>query len=129
MNLLFSDSVKAEEWAKFLHTKNKVYTNFEEVRTEIENETDRMSGTNKVIFLDKINEHVESVKCSHSSEFSNAIFKEIFRRNSRLADGCIRDKSHRCQPPRSKMREISIKNEGELTKMREVLRKCKSRPF
>ena len=27
------------------------------------------------------------------------------------------------------MREISIKNEGELTKMREVLRKCKSQPF
>lgn len=23
--------IKAEEWAKFLHTKNKVYTNFDEV--------------------------------------------------------------------------------------------------
>lgn len=43
------DAIKAEEWAKFLHTKNKVYTDFNEVRQEIENETDRMSGTNKVI--------------------------------------------------------------------------------
>lgn len=41
-----------DEWAKFLHTKNKIYTDFGEVRTEIENETDRMGGTNKVKYLD-----------------------------------------------------------------------------
>ena len=34
---------------------------------------------------------------------------------------------HKCQPPRSKMREISLKNEREWTKMREIMRKCKSR--
>ncbi|BFZ10383.1 hypothetical protein BsWGS_13421 [Bradybaena similaris] len=39
----------AQEWAKFLHTKNKIYTDFKEVCKEIENETDRMSGTNKGI--------------------------------------------------------------------------------
>ncbi|XP_074603228.1 dynamin related protein 1 isoform X2 [Brevipalpus obovatus] len=38
-----------EEWAKFLHTKNKVYTDFDEVRREIEAETERMSGNNKGI--------------------------------------------------------------------------------
>ncbi|RWS03366.1 dynamin-1-like protein [Dinothrombium tinctorium] len=38
-----------DEWAKFLHTKNKVYTDFDVVRREIEAETDRMSGTNKGI--------------------------------------------------------------------------------
>jgi len=44
----FVDAIKVDEWAKFLHTKNKIYTDFGEVRTEIENETDRMGGTNKV---------------------------------------------------------------------------------
>lgn len=42
------DAIKVDEWAKFLHTKNKIYTDFGEVRAEIENETDRMGGTNKV---------------------------------------------------------------------------------
>ncbi|CAG5134974.1 unnamed protein product [Candidula unifasciata] len=47
-------TVAAEEWAKFLHTKNKIYTDFKEVRREIENETDRMSGTNKGICSEPI---------------------------------------------------------------------------
>ncbi|RWS20391.1 dynamin-1-like protein isoform X4, partial [Leptotrombidium deliense] len=38
-----------DEWAKFLHTKNKVYTDFNKVRKEIESETDRLSGSNKGI--------------------------------------------------------------------------------
>ncbi|KAK8776054.1 hypothetical protein V5799_030606, partial [Amblyomma americanum] len=40
-------TLQLEEWAKFLHTKNKIYTDFDAVREEIEAETDRMSGTNK----------------------------------------------------------------------------------
>lgn len=44
-----------EEWAKFLHTKNKVYADFEEVRREIESETERMTGTNKGISPEPIN--------------------------------------------------------------------------
>ncbi|XP_025107859.1 dynamin-1-like protein [Pomacea canaliculata] len=47
--------IPAEEWAKFLHTKEKVYSDFEEVRREIERETERMSGTNKGICLEPIN--------------------------------------------------------------------------
>ncbi|RUS80640.1 hypothetical protein EGW08_011590 [Elysia chlorotica] len=43
-----------QEWAKFLHTKNKVYTDFGEVCKEIENETERMTGTNKGISADPI---------------------------------------------------------------------------
>lgn len=64
---------EGEEWGKFLHTKNKVfdlttyfsdfiypcvpkgmffslqiYTDFDEIRQEIEAETDRISGNNKV---------------------------------------------------------------------------------
>ncbi|KAL3219662.1 hypothetical protein MRX96_030216 [Rhipicephalus microplus] len=42
-------TLQLEEWAKFLHTKNKIYTDFDIVREEIEAETDRMSGTNKGI--------------------------------------------------------------------------------
>ncbi|XP_028908179.1 dynamin-1-like protein isoform X4 [Ornithorhynchus anatinus] len=41
------NGVEAEEWGKFLHTKNKLYTDFDEIRLEIENETERISGNNK----------------------------------------------------------------------------------
>ncbi|XP_077357408.1 dynamin-1-like protein isoform X2 [Festucalex cinctus] len=40
---------EGEEWGKFLHTKNKVYTDFDEIRQEIEAETERISGNNKGI--------------------------------------------------------------------------------
>nr|CAG4640660.1 EOG090X01UE [Eulimnadia texana] len=38
-----------EEWAEFLHIKNRIFTDFTEVRQEIERETDRLAGTNKGI--------------------------------------------------------------------------------
>ncbi|KAK1887461.1 Dynamin-1-like protein [Dissostichus eleginoides] len=41
--------IDGEEWGKFLHTKNKIYTDFEEIRQEIETETERISGINKGI--------------------------------------------------------------------------------
>ncbi|XP_032379086.1 dynamin-1-like protein isoform X3 [Etheostoma spectabile] len=41
--------IDGEEWGKFLHTKNKIYTDFEEIRQEIEAETQRISGNNKGI--------------------------------------------------------------------------------
>ncbi|XP_075066429.1 dynamin-1-like protein isoform X3 [Mixophyes fleayi] len=44
-----SKGVEADEWGKFLHTKNKIYTDFDEIRQEIENETERISGNNKGI--------------------------------------------------------------------------------
>ncbi|XP_030650128.1 dynamin-1-like protein isoform X6 [Chanos chanos] len=43
------NGVDGEEWGKFLHTKNKIYTDFDEIRQEIEAETERISGTNKGI--------------------------------------------------------------------------------
>ncbi|XP_073477991.1 dynamin-1-like protein isoform X3 [Aquarana catesbeiana] len=46
--------VDAEEWGKFLHTKNKIYTDFDEIRQEIENETERISGNNKGISSEPI---------------------------------------------------------------------------
>ncbi|XP_013764995.1 dynamin-1-like protein [Pundamilia nyererei] len=41
--------IDGEEWGKFLHTKNKIYADFEEIRHEIETETERISGSNKGI--------------------------------------------------------------------------------
>jgi len=46
--MIVVDTIEAEEWGKFLHTKNRIYTDFNEIRREIENETERLSGTNKV---------------------------------------------------------------------------------
>ncbi|XP_049617287.1 dynamin-1-like protein isoform X2 [Syngnathus scovelli] len=43
-----------EEWGKFLHTKNKIFTDFDEIRQEIEAETERVSGNNKGISDDPI---------------------------------------------------------------------------
>ena len=52
--IIFVEVIKAEEWGKFLHTKNKIYTDFDEIREEISNETDRMSGVNKVWVGEKL---------------------------------------------------------------------------
>ncbi|XP_033116387.1 dynamin-1-like protein [Anneissia japonica] len=56
------DELEAEEWGKFLHTKNKIYTDFEEIKNELENETDRMTGTNKGISPEPINLKIYSTR-------------------------------------------------------------------
>uniref|UniRef100_H3C1N8 Dynamin-1-like protein n=1 Tax=Tetraodon nigroviridis TaxID=99883 RepID=H3C1N8_TETNG len=43
------NGTEGEEWGKFLHTKNKIFTDFDEIRQEIEAETERISGNNKGI--------------------------------------------------------------------------------
>ncbi|GFY57094.1 hypothetical protein TNIN_416611 [Trichonephila inaurata madagascariensis] len=48
-------TLNLEEWGKFLHTKSKIYPDFDEIRKEIEAETDRMSGSNKGICHEPIN--------------------------------------------------------------------------
>ncbi|KAM9470058.1 dynamin-1-like protein isoform 1-T1 [Clarias gariepinus] len=48
------NGVEGEEWGKFLHTKNKIYTDFDEIRQEIESETERISGNNKGISSEPI---------------------------------------------------------------------------
>jgi len=47
-------TIEHEEWAEFLHTKNKVFTDWDEVRREIERETDAGAGSNKGICPDPI---------------------------------------------------------------------------
>ena len=44
---LYRNNVDDSEWAEFLHAKGKKYENFDDVRKEIENETDRAAGTSK----------------------------------------------------------------------------------
>nr|CAG4636807.1 EOG090X01UE [Ceriodaphnia reticulata] len=51
-----------EEWAKFLHVKNKIFTDFTEVLKEIELETDRVAGNNKGIAHEPMNLKVYSTK-------------------------------------------------------------------
>uniref|UniRef100_A0A8C9ZLH3 Dynamin-1-like protein n=1 Tax=Sander lucioperca TaxID=283035 RepID=A0A8C9ZLH3_SANLU len=48
-NITVTSVISIPEWGKFLHTKNKIYTDFEEIRQEIEAETQRISGNNKGI--------------------------------------------------------------------------------
>uniref|UniRef100_A0A8D3DFK9 Interferon-induced GTP-binding protein Mx n=1 Tax=Scophthalmus maximus TaxID=52904 RepID=A0A8D3DFK9_SCOMX len=48
------------EWAEFLHCKGKKFTDFDEVRQEIEAETDRVTGANKGISPVPINLRVYS---------------------------------------------------------------------
>lgn len=48
------------EWAEFLHCKGKKFTDFDEVRQEIESETDRVTGANKGISPVPINLRVYS---------------------------------------------------------------------
>jgi len=51
---------RAGEWAEFLHCKGKKFTDFDQVRKEIEDETDRMTGSNKGISSVPINLRVYS---------------------------------------------------------------------
>ncbi|XP_063379660.1 dynamin-1-like protein isoform X9 [Cydia fagiglandana] len=55
-------TVNLEEWGKFLHTKDKIYTDFDQIRQEIERETDRMAGNNKGICPEAINLKIYSTK-------------------------------------------------------------------
>ena len=48
------------EYAEFLHCKSKKFTNFEEVRKEIEDETDRVTGKTKNVSPIPINLRVYS---------------------------------------------------------------------
>ncbi|CAH2092109.1 unnamed protein product [Euphydryas editha] len=55
-------TVNLEEWGKFLHTKDRIYSNFDEIRQEIERETDRMAGSNKGICPEPINLKIYSTR-------------------------------------------------------------------
>lgn len=60
--MIFLGTVNLEEWGKFLHTKDKIYGDFDQIRLEIERETDRMAGSNKGICPEPINLKIYSTK-------------------------------------------------------------------
>ncbi|CAH0721610.1 unnamed protein product, partial [Brenthis ino] len=55
-------TVNLEEWGKFLHTKDKIFSDFDEIRREIEQETDRKAGNNKGICPEAINLKIYSTR-------------------------------------------------------------------
>ncbi len=64
------------EWAEFLHQKGKKFTDFDEVRKEIELETDRMTGSNKGISAVPINlrvysPHGKATPSDHTQNLTN----------------------------------------------------------
>lgn len=50
------------EYGEFLHLRNKIFTDFDEIRREIEAETDRTTGSNKGISAVPINLRIHSPK-------------------------------------------------------------------
>ncbi|XP_022911671.1 dynamin-1-like protein isoform X1 [Onthophagus taurus] len=55
-------TIELEDWGVFLHTKSRIFRNFDEIRKEIEDETDRMAGGNKGICPEPINLKIFSTK-------------------------------------------------------------------
>uniref|UniRef100_A0A7E4V250 dynamin GTPase n=1 Tax=Panagrellus redivivus TaxID=6233 RepID=A0A7E4V250_PANRE len=53
---------KTGDWAQFEHLPDEIFTDFEKVREEIENETNRLSGSNKGISVEPINLKIFSAK-------------------------------------------------------------------
>ncbi|VEN52540.1 unnamed protein product [Callosobruchus maculatus] len=55
-------TIDIEDWGVFLHAKDRVFRTFDEIRAEIEKETDRLAGTNKGICNEPINLKIYSTK-------------------------------------------------------------------
>ncbi|XP_069183294.1 dynamin-1-like protein isoform X10 [Procambarus clarkii] len=55
-------TLELNEWAQFLHIKDKIFTNFDEVREEIDSETARIAGRNKGICNEPIRLRIFSDK-------------------------------------------------------------------
>ncbi|KAK9872910.1 hypothetical protein WA026_020263 [Henosepilachna vigintioctopunctata] len=55
-------TIELEDWGVFLHDKNKIYQDFNEIREEIDNETNKKAGDNKGICPEPINLKIYSTK-------------------------------------------------------------------
>ncbi|CAG9767531.1 unnamed protein product [Ceutorhynchus assimilis] len=55
-------TVEVDDWGTFLHTKDKIFRDFEKIRMEIEEETNRIAGSNKGICPEPINLKIFSTK-------------------------------------------------------------------
>uniref|UniRef100_A0AAZ3RJU8 Dynamin GTPase domain-containing protein n=1 Tax=Oncorhynchus tshawytscha TaxID=74940 RepID=A0AAZ3RJU8_ONCTS len=59
------------EYAEFLHCKGRKFVDFDEVRLEIEAETDRITGSNKGISAVPINLRVYSPNGTHTHTYTH----------------------------------------------------------
>ena len=73
MNFTF---VFITEYAEFLHARGKKFTDFDAVRKEIEDETDRLTGSNKGISNAPINLRVYSPNGKHNASKFDTRFLE-----------------------------------------------------
>lgn len=55
-------TLELEEWGIFLHAKNQIFQDFNDIRREIDNETERKAGMNKGICPEPINLKIFSTK-------------------------------------------------------------------
>ncbi|XP_019867474.2 dynamin-1-like protein isoform X2 [Aethina tumida] len=55
-------TIELEDWGVFLHAKDKIFRDFEQIRQEIEDETNRIAGSNKGICPEPINLKIYSTK-------------------------------------------------------------------
>ncbi|KAJ3655690.1 hypothetical protein Zmor_014811 [Zophobas morio] len=55
-------TVEVEDWGVFLHSKNRIFKDFDEIRQEIEVETNKIAGSNKGICAEPINLKIYSTK-------------------------------------------------------------------
>lgn len=60
--LLVIGTLELEEWGQFLHIRDRIFTDFDEIRKEIENETARVAGSNKCICSEPIRLKIYSDK-------------------------------------------------------------------
>ena len=74
------------EWAEFLHAKGKKFTDFNEVRKEIEAETDRLTGKNKGISSIPINLRVHSPHGEEGREGERCV-AQLLIRNTLITPG------------------------------------------
>ena len=66
------------EYAEFLHCKGRIFTDFDLVRKEIEDDTDRMTGMNKGVSNIPINLRVYSPHGLCLALFIHSFILEIF---------------------------------------------------
>jgi len=62
LQLVHVNDENSREWGKFLHNKDKTFYDFDEIRKEIEHETERGCGSNKGISKEPINLKIYSTK-------------------------------------------------------------------
>ena len=60
-------TVNLEEWGEFLHCKNKIFKDFNEIRDEIQCETNKVAGSNKGICPEPISLKIYSIHVSNLS--------------------------------------------------------------